>query len=334
VCSILLLGTFFHRFVKSYGGTSRAITAGTNTYATIQLFYLLAGLRSPDRLVLLRTSGFALGFLAKFLIVFGLIRLFASAAAFITNETARIHHTQRIIARIAHELNTPLSEISVHAVILRNEMRGRAHSALDSLENAVQRVAAIMDAATDWKLLDTARGTHSDASTVIRTPTVTRINKLVQTAVMAVKDTRDQTVHFVLSYSGNCCVLCIESEIVQVLINILRNSYDAFVSGKGKIHITTRVLAADAIKPERVQIVVVDNGHGISADVLPRVFLDGFSTRGHNGRGHGLAVVKNLTEANDGTVELTPISDASRGTTGVRAVLEFRRVKCDLTVRS
>jgi signal transduction histidine kinase len=68
-----------------------------------------------------------------------------------------------------------------------------------------------------------------------------------------------------------------------------------------------------------MQIVVKDNGMGISAEFLPHVFelfRQGVSTitRAHDGLGLGLAIVKELVAMHGGTIEAS--SDGSgRGAT-------------------
>ncbi|MEO7359989.1 MAG: ATP-binding protein, partial [Gemmatimonadaceae bacterium] len=66
-----------------------------------------------------------------------------------------------------------------------------------------------------------------------------------------------------------------------------------------------------------LQIQVVDNGGGIAADVLPRIFEPHFSTR-TSGSGLGLAISRRLIEGWGGTVAVTTVLE--RGTT-VRILL-------------
>jgi signal transduction histidine kinase len=60
-----------------------------------------------------------------------------------------------------------------------------------------------------------------------------------------------------------------------------------------------------------VTIVVEDDGDGIAADVLPRVFEPHFSTR-TSGSGLGLAISRRLVDGWGGTIQLSP--GAGRGT--------------------
>jgi signal transduction histidine kinase len=53
--------------------------------------------------------------------------------------------------------------------------------------------------------------------------------------------------------------------------------------------------------PEGIEIVVEDNGPGISAKVLPRIFEPGVSTRARRS-GLGLAIVKTIVERHGGAI--------------------------------
>ena len=62
----------------------------------------------------------------------------------------------------------------------------------------------------------------------------------------------------------------------------------------------------------RVRVEVSDNGSGIPADVLPRIFEPHFSTR-TSGSGLGLAITRRMVESWGGEVSIA--STAARGTT-------------------
>lgn len=77
----------------------------------------------------------------------------------------------------------------------------------------------------------------------------------------------------------------------QVVINLINNAYlHAFENKEGGV-LTLRAYARDA----RVYLTVMDNGNGIAADHLSRLFEPFFSTKiGRGGTGLGLAIVRNL----------------------------------------
>jgi PAS domain S-box-containing protein len=74
-------------------------------------------------------------------------------------------------------------------------------------------------------------------------------------------------------------------KVLQILVNLLRNAAEAVEqSGRAEKTITVRVASEGA---EYVRLEVADNGVGISAENLTRIFGHGFTTR-PNGHGFGL----------------------------------------------
>jgi signal transduction histidine kinase len=80
-------------------------------------------------------------------------------------------------------------------------------------------------------------------------------------------------------------------EVKEVLGNLVENARNA-----GARRVVLRV-AADGFA-------VVDDGRGIAADMLPRIFEPRFSTT-TSGSGLGLAIVRRLVEGWGATVEVT-----------------------------
>ena len=101
------------------------------------------------------------------------------------------------------------------------------------------------------------------------------------------------------------------SEVKEVLVNLLENARAA-IDDAGRVCVEAERAGAGIV------LRVLDDGGGIPADALPRVFEPHFSTRSA-GTGLGLAIVKRLVESWDGTVSVE--SEPGKGTV-VRLRLE------------
>jgi len=96
-------------------------------------------------------------------------------------------------------------------------------------------------------------------------------------------------------------------QLVQALLNIIRNAVQA-VGDKGTVTLRTRVLRQFTIGHTRHRLVacieIIDNGPGIPAEILERVFYPLVTGRAE-GTGLGLAIAQSLIQQHGGLIECT-----------------------------
>jgi two-component system phosphate regulon sensor histidine kinase PhoR len=100
--------------------------------------------------------------------------------------------------------------------------------------------------------------------------------------------------------------------VEQVIENLVDNAIKYGKDGGGQVRVVGRRRA------NRVLLEVTDDGPGIDAEHLPRLFerfyrVDAGRSRERGGTGLGLAIVKHLVESMGGAVEVD--SEVGRGTT-------------------
>ncbi|MFA5125284.1 MAG: ATP-binding protein [Patescibacteria group bacterium] len=95
------------------------------------------------------------------------------------------------------------------------------------------------------------------------------------------------------------------AQIKQVFYNIIINAMDSMSNG-GKIYIM-----AKSIVNEKVEIIVKDEGCGISIENLKNIFNPFFSTK-DKGTGLGLSICHQIIKNHDGTIEIK--SELNQGT--------------------
>lgn len=89
-------------------------------------------------------------------------------------------------------------------------------------------------------------------------------------------------------------------QLQQVLVNLVRNAFDALAAQNSEPQVVMRTaLAADG----DVEFRVTDNGEGIAEGQIPHVFDAYFSTRDY-GMGMGLAISRTIVEAHQGTLSV------------------------------
>jgi len=99
----------------------------------------------------------------------------------------------------------------------------------------------------------------------------------------------------------------------QLMINLLKNSLEA-LNGLQKREISISLVTGGNLRP---QLIINDNGRGISAEVLPKIFMPFFSTKS-GGSGIGLTLCRQIIKQHKGS-----ISAYSDGVNGAKFVLKF-----------
>jgi signal transduction histidine kinase len=106
-------------------------------------------------------------------------------------------------------------------------------------------------------------------------------------------------------------------QVRQVFTNLLINAFEA-MNGKGSVRIDATELpeeepisGGEALVGPMVQVDVVDDGPGVPADVVDRIFSPFFTTK-PQGTGLGLAIVRKIVNAHDGRIDMNAL--ASGGT--------------------
>ncbi|HYY57167.1 MAG TPA: ATP-binding protein [Pyrinomonadaceae bacterium] len=109
-----------------------------------------------------------------------------------------------------------------------------------------------------------------------------------------------------LQIRSNALIMGDDSELREVLVNMVFNAVDAMPSGG------TLTLSAEEVDSS-IEIAVSDTGTGMSEEVRSRIFDPFFTTKGKAGLGLGLVVSYGIIRRHEGTVEAE--SEVGRGTT-------------------
>jgi signal transduction histidine kinase/ActR/RegA family two-component response regulator len=100
-----------------------------------------------------------------------------------------------------------------------------------------------------------------------------------------------------LQIKSNAMVMGDDSELREVLVNMVFNAIDAMPEG-GKLTLATR------LDGESVVISIADSGVGMSNDVKSRIFDPFFTTKGKAGLGLGLAVSFGIVRRHGGSIDV------------------------------
>ena len=96
-------------------------------------------------------------------------------------------------------------------------------------------------------------------------------------------------------------VMAERAKVLQILVNLIRNA--KYATDEGYAAQKTITLQVLPVGTDRVQFVVKDNGVGITAENLPKIFTHGFTTRA-NGHGFGLHSSANAAKELNGVLSV------------------------------
>jgi signal transduction histidine kinase len=203
----------------------------------------------------------------------------------------------QVAGSVAHELRNPLGVIS-NAVYFLNLITPQT-------EPRVQEYLTIIEQETRYAekvvsdLLDQSRIKLPDRSQI-------SVTELVQQALD--RNPLSPHIRLTLDISAELPPVYVDPvQIVQVLGNLLSNAYQAMPDGGG-------LTIAARQNGQEVAIKVIDQGEGIAAEYMPRMFEPLFTTK-QKGIGLGLSLSKNLVESNDGRIDV--FSQTGQGSTFV-----------------
>ncbi|WP_414660263.1 ATP-binding protein [Horticoccus sp. 23ND18S-11] len=103
-----------------------------------------------------------------------------------------------------------------------------------------------------------------------------------------------------------------KAKVLQILVNLIRNARTACEESQ-QVEKRLVLRICPGTRADRVRLIVADNGVGIPADILTRIFAHGFTTRA-NGHGFGLHSAANAAREMKGTLTVES-AGAGRGAT-------------------
>jgi len=207
---------------------------------------------------------------------------------------SRIEAIESFAADVAHELKNPLTSMrsAVETLPLAKTDASRARL-LTVIEHDVKRL--------DRLISDISDASRLDAELQRRETGAVDLKRLLTTVVTIANEVRhDDGVTVSLKFEGNPAAFVIpghDSRLGQVVDNLIDNARSFSPQG-GNVRVTCRRLK------QEIEIVVDDDGPGVRADALEKIFQRFYTDRPHQGFGQnsglGLSISKQIVEAHGG----------------------------------
>ncbi len=220
-------------------------------------------------------------------------------AEWLTLQAEKLAATGRLVRTLAHEVRNPLNNISLSAEQLQQDVTDEAGQLyLDVIKRNSSRISNIIS-----ELLNSSRPTEfelkvgslqilmeevlHDALDSIRLKQVSIIRDITQEPLLVLSD---------------------KDKLKIAFMNIVVNAVEAIDEGQGQILVSMYRKDKFAITE------ITDNGCGMSAEILSRLF-EPYYTSKRNGMGLGLASTMNIIQSHKGFIEVKSVE--GKGTTFV-----------------
>lgn len=218
--------------------------------------------------------------------------------------TGKMAAIGELASGVAHELNQPLAFIRGGAQLeLMNFDLGDPLN-LDSVKETLEQVVMGTDRMMKIvnHLREFARTSESD------TPVPVNVHESIENALLMVSQQfRNQNIQIKCNYVAD--VLCVQGyadKLEQVLINLLCNARDALQDTPSpQVEIETRWSANDKAV-DSLEVLVRDNGPGMSAELQEEIFKPYFTTKSAGeGTGLGLPLSERIIEEHGGKITVS-----------------------------
>ena len=206
---------------------------------------------------------------------------------------------------IAHEINNPLAIIIGKLDLLKRLYEGEKQNhpeifiEIDKIESTTNRISKIVRGLRAF-----SRDSSNDPCEIVKVETI-----ISNTISLCSERLTTHGIKTIVECSAQLELNCRPTDISQILLNLLSNSFDALQTVTEK-WIKIRVIE----QPNKfIQIEVIDSGLGIPAAARDKIMQPFFTTKEiGKGTGLGLSVSKGLAQANGGELMLDTTSPQTK----------------------
>jgi two-component system, NtrC family, sensor kinase len=229
-------------------------------------------------------------------------------------ETGKLASVGELAAGIAHEINNPVAIMVEEAGWIEDlleEEEFKDGENLDEFQRALHQIRTQGKRCKEitHKLLSFARKTDSRIQDV-------QLNDVIEELIaLSAQRAKYSNVEIHSNLQENIPTVRIsQSELQQVLLNLINNALDAMEKTGGNLRISTRMEEHGIIMGDHLLIEVADDGPGIPAANLAKIFDPFFTTKPvGKGTGLGLSICYGIIKKMGGIIEARSVIDG--GTT-------------------
>jgi PAS domain S-box-containing protein len=200
----------------------------------------------------------------------------------------------RLASSISHEINNPLEAITnlLYLVALSRDLPEGVRNYVETAQSELSRVCQIATQTLRFHR-QAVRATQISAVELVEPVLNLYQGRLTNSNIQVEAD-----------YDPDTAILCFESDIRQVLNNLIANAIDAMRQSGGHLrvraHNTTGWSTNSDGRRSGLRITVADTGNGMSPAVKARLFEPFYTTKDLNGTGLGLWISAGIVNRHHG----------------------------------
>jgi PAS domain S-box-containing protein len=206
--------------------------------------------------------------------------------------TEKLAVVSRLASSIAHDINNPLAAVTNLLFLLENEIlseQGKQY--LTTAQRELFRVSHIATQALGF-YRNTEERVWFSLSTIFDDALTLHHDR---SSALGIEVSRD--------YDSASQVFCHPGELLQVMVNLVGNAFDAMPLG-GRLRLRIRRATDWATNRSGLRIAVADTGRGISAETRNRIFEPFYTTKEATGTGLGLWVCADIVSRYEGRISM------------------------------
>jgi signal transduction histidine kinase len=214
------------------------------------------------------------------------------------SRTARLMTMGEMASMLAHEINQPLSAIAnyCNGCVARVQAGANAAELLPTLRKAAEQ------AERAGKIIVRIREFVKKSEPRRRALSIAAI--LDDAMAFIEIDAKRRGIRLFVDVAPDLPDVYADSLMIeQVVINLVRNGFDAMKDALGEERVLS--VKARAGGARCVEVAVIDRGHGIGEEDREKLFQPFFTTR-TEGMGMGLAICRSIIEFHDGHLSVEP----------------------------
>ena len=214
-------------------------------------------------------------------------------------QTEKLASLGRMSAGIIHEINNPLNFATTGLFTLRNkgkyfapEQQEEYQEILRDIEDGIKRVKTIV---SDLRMF-----THPDTENRDQV----EVTEVVAASLRFLSNEWKDRIHIEQKLVEHQTIWANKNKLIHVLVNLLQNSLDA-MKAKSYTEEEPTMTIEGRVEPGKSFLVVRDNGTGIAAEHLDKIFDPFYTTKDvGEGMGLGLSICYRIVQEYDGRISV------------------------------